>query len=119
MNIIRGGPEYQKTQNYIYNPSTFAWEAATGSTAGGESVEVSNFPSLYTIAEDNKAVVVYEDGNVLYICKAVIGTSVSAASWQIKKVDATSGVAITWCDGDASYNNTATNLATVQGHSYS
>lgn len=69
--------------------------------------------------EDNKRVVLYQDGNFYYICKAPIGTVLSAASWQIKKINTTSGVVTTWCDGNDHYDNTATSLADVQGHSYS
>lgn len=114
-------PEYQKTQTYIYNPSSLAWEAATGSLSDGSSVEITNFPASQTVVvtEDNKAVVLYENGDVLYVCKAAIGSSLSSAVWQIKKVDASSGVVVTWCGGNANYDNSATDLTTVAAYSYS
>lgn len=43
--------------------------------------------------------------NVTYIGKAAIGTATSAASWQIFKLDESSGLSITWADGDANFNN--------------
>lgn len=72
-----------------------------------------------SIAEDGKALIVYESGDILYVCKAGIGTAAAAAAWQIMKINTASGVVITWCDSDQLYDNTATDLATVAGHSYS
>jgi hypothetical protein len=112
------------TIGYHWNPATLAYEVNTGGTSGAE-VNVTNFPATQPVSgtvgvsEDNKAVVVYEDGAILYLCKAAIGTALNAASWQIRKINTASGIVIQFCDGDASYNNTATDLATVQGHSYS
>jgi hypothetical protein len=72
-----------------------------------------------TAIDSNQAVVVYIDGSVNYICKAVVGTAVATAAWQIKKIDATAGVVIKWCDGNANYDNVATSLAVVKALSYS
>ena len=63
------------------------------------------------IYECNLTTVVYEDGDVLYICKATIGTPVSEKTWQIKKVD---GMNTTWADGDDLFDNYATNLEIVK-----
>jgi len=51
------------------------------------------------IAEDSG------DSNVTYIGKAVIGTLTSVSSWRIKKLDATTGLEITWADGNSNYDN--------------
>jgi hypothetical protein len=45
------------------------------------------------------------DVNVQYIGKAAPGTATSAPSWQIKKVDETTGTQITFADGDALFDN--------------
>lgn len=37
------------SKNYIWNTSTLAWEAATGSLTGGGNVTVNNFPSSYPV----------------------------------------------------------------------
>lgn len=71
---------------------------------------------VVAVSEDNKAQVVYEDGDILYVCKAVIGSIKTSPVWQIKKVD---GMDIEWCDGDALYNNVATSLEVVELLSYS
>lgn len=60
------------------------------------------------------AQIIYEDGAVLYICKAAIGAVASDPVWQVQKVDTTSGVIITWADGDDDFDNLATDLNTVK-----
>jgi hypothetical protein len=72
-----------------------------------------------TAIDSNQALVLYESGTMLYVCKAAIGTALNAASWQIKRVDTSSGVVIKWAGGNDSYDNLATDLATVAGQSYS
>lgn len=42
---------------------------------------------------------------VTYLGNSLCGTATSAAAWQIKKIDSTSGVAITFADGDPQFNN--------------
>lgn len=52
--------------------------------------------------------------NVTYVGKATIGTAENVASWQIKKLDETTGIAKTfWADGDANYDNIWANRATI------
>lgn len=45
------------------------------------------------------------DANVSYIGKAPPGTATSAAKWQIKKIDKTTGTIGTLADGDANFDN--------------
>lgn len=42
---------------------------------------------------------------ILYVGKAPVGSATSAAVWQIHKIDETSGVIITWADGNANFDN--------------
>lgn len=42
--------------------------------------------------------------NVTYVGKAAIGSSGASAVWQIKKIDETSGIVITWAGGDSFTN---------------
>lgn len=44
-------------------------------------------------------------GTVTYIGTALPGTLTSAASWQIKKIDSSSGTSITYADGNSSFDN--------------
>lgn len=122
-----------KTIGYHWNPSTLAFEVNTGGTSTGPDVNVSNFPATQTVNgavnvsggvnvnENPKVTLVYEDEDVLYVCKATPGSSPSSAAWQIIKYD-TSGTTLPiqaqYCDGNANYDNTATDLVTVEGHSY-
>jgi hypothetical protein len=68
--------------------------------------------------KEDYAIVVYESGTMLYACKAPIGAALASASWQIKRIDTSSGVVIKWAQGDSNYNNAATDLATVSGYTY-
>jgi hypothetical protein len=69
---------------------------------------------IFGTESDLSALIIYEDGSVLYVCKAVIGSGASDPLWQVQKIDATSGVVIKWADGNANYDNLATNLNTVK-----
>ena len=54
-----------------------------------------------------------QDGSVYYIGTANPGTTQATAAWQALKLDTTSGIIITWADGDTLYNNIATDLASL------
>jgi len=84
-----------------------------------ESVKIFDHEVKVTEIQDGASVVVYESGDVLYICKAKTGALKTTAIWQIKKVDMTSGVITTWADGNDFYDNLATDLATVADLDYS
>lgn len=43
--------------------------------------------------------------NITYIGTAPTATATSDNKWQIKKLDETSGLIITWADGDTKFNN--------------
>lgn len=74
---------------------------------------------LSSESDGNIDIVLYDDDPVFYVCKAPIGSALASAVWQITKLNTASGLVKQWCDGDALYNNTATDLATVKGHTYS
>ena len=52
-------------------------------------------------------------GTVSYIAVAPVGTAQSAAAWQVKKVDTTTGTVVTWADGDGNFDNVATDLTAL------
>lgn len=62
---------------------------------------------------DNLAVKITVSGSVTYVGIAAPGTAQSTAKWQCKKIDETSGTIVTWADGDASFDNTATDLTAL------
>lgn len=51
--------------------------------------------------------------NVVYLAIAAPGSNQSSAVWQARKIDTSSGVVITWADGDASFDNVATDLTAL------
>jgi len=56
------------------------------------------------------AVKITEVGAVTYVGKAAAGSAQAAAVWQCQKIDETTGMVITWADGDILYDNAATDL---------
>ena len=50
---------------------------------------------------------------VTYIGNAATGTATSAATWQVKKIDDSSGTVITWADGNANFDNIFDNRAAL------
>lgn len=65
------------------------------------------------VANAEFAMKVTTSGTVTYLALAKPGTSESSASWQARKIDATSGAVITWADGDTEFNNVATDLTAL------
>ena len=49
-------------------------------------------------------------GAVTYCAKAPAGSLQASAVWQAKKIDETTGVVITWADGNELFDNVATDL---------
>lgn len=72
---------------YKYNRSTGAVEAEAGD-------------NLATQVATNSG-----DANITYLGEAAIGEATSAATWQIMKIDRTSGTVITWADSNENYDN--------------
>jgi len=52
-------------------------------------------------------------GSIDYVGEADTGTATSSALWRAKKVDSTSGIIITWADGNANFDNVATDLTAL------
>lgn len=50
--------------------------------------------------------------NVTYVGKAAMGGLAASAVWQIMKIDETSGLVITWADGNGLFDNIWDNRAT-------
>jgi len=61
----------------------------------------------------NLAIKITESGSVTYIGLAKPGTAQATAKWQARKLDESSGLVITWADGDANFNNVATDLTAL------
>lgn len=59
---------------------------------------------------------IYTDGTDTYMCKARPGTPLTAADWQVRKIDVNGNT--TWADGNAEFDNVATDAATVKALTY-
>ena len=86
-----------------------------------DKVSIDNFPASInaSVSEDNYTVVLYQDGDLIYVCKAVIGSVLTAAVWQIRRLDVSSGVVMKWCDGNDNFDNVATSLSVVAALNFS
>jgi hypothetical protein len=69
------------------------------------------------VSEAMLAILIDEvSSTVTYIGEAVPGTAQGSALWRIKKIDTSSGVVVTWADGNSNFDNAWTGHA---GWSYS
>ena len=86
-----------------------------------ESTTVTGLPAVAVVNPDGTdvsaggefAIKVTVSGDVTYVGKAIVGTAQATAKWQAQKIDETSGTVITWADGDADFNNLATDLTAL------
>jgi len=62
---------------------------------------------------DNFATIIVESGTDTYIADAAPGSLDSEAVWKIKKIDEASGTIVGWADGNASFDNLATDLPSL------
>jgi hypothetical protein len=110
------GKGLSKTANYIWNPSTLAWEVATGGSTPGTHVEVTNLPTDYakeygnldTINKNlipyNVLIDDYTTVDKIYIGRALSSSSESASVWQIKCIDETGDyMKIRFADGVSTF----------------
>lgn len=54
-----------------------------------------------------------ESGSITYVAKAAPGTAQATAKWQCMKIDETTGMVITWADGNSNFDNAATDLTSL------
>lgn len=85
-----------------------------GSSGGLTDTELRATP--VSVSSPAYATKIVEAAPYTYIAKAVAGSAQASAVWQAKRLDETSGLIITYADGNADFDNVATNLA---GLSYS
>jgi len=55
----------------------------------------------------------YSTSNIVYLGQANPGSLTNVAVWQIKKIDLTTGVAITWANGNSLFTNKWTDRLTI------
>jgi len=69
--------------------------------------------ALQRMTADNMALKKTVVGDITYIGFAAPGTAQATAKWQCFKIDKTTGVVITWADGNADFDNVATDLTAL------
>lgn len=94
--MVRSAQSIPKTATHTYNSTTGRWEAWDGGVAVTGTVATSG---------TNYALELIESGVFTYVGVAAIGTITSAASWQIKRLDETTGLEMLWADGNDTFDN--------------
>lgn len=79
------------------------------------TVEIMGFDgqNLQRLPAGNFATKKTVSGTTTYFAKAAPGTLQSTAKWQAFKLDKSSGLVITWADGDNNFDNIATDLTAL------
>lgn len=62
---------------------------------------------------DAVALKVTVSGTNTFLAMAAAGTAQTTAKWQARKIDTSSGVVVTFADGNASFDNVATDLTAL------
>ena len=76
-------PEWDDNKRQAYRP---------------DGVPIGTYPGTTRVDDTTTA-------SVTYIGKAPSGTATSSAKWSIQKIDESSGVVITWADGNDNEDN--------------
>lgn len=96
------------TEQYLLNSS---FDPDTGvlvvMPVGFDGVSAVKQPS------QSVAMKVTQSGDITYMAFAAPGTAQGTAKWQVKKIDASGGIVTTWADGNANFDNIATDLTTL------
>lgn len=98
------------TQNILNNSYDGDFDALAFESLGFDGQALQKLPA------GALATKITVSGAVTYIGVAAPGTAQGTAKWQCRKIDETTGTVITWADGDANFDNTATDLT---AHTYS
>lgn len=83
----------------------------------GEAVVVTQGTSPWIVSSGLYNVFLDEaSSTITYVGEAEPGTSAASALWRIKRLDSTSGLLVTWADGDSDFDKVWNDRAT---YSYS
>jgi hypothetical protein len=69
--------------------------------------------SLQRMPAKNMAIKIQEVGSITYVALAAPGTLQSDDKWQVRKIDESSGVVVTWAGGNADFVHVATDLGAL------
>lgn len=79
----------------------------------GRAGGVSTGHGFKYVGNISVATKITESGTTTYVAKANPNTAQSDASWQAFKIDESSGLVITWADGNDNFDNAATDLTAL------
>lgn len=104
--VVLGGSNANLRDDTFYNDGV---TAGVGSFALRyyDGVSYNRTSAMATRLDDTTT------ANVTYVGKAATGTATSAAAWQMSKIDETTGMVITWADGNGLFDNVWDNRATT------
>lgn len=111
MAIESNKPQNKQSVQYMENASwhsTLEVLTRLGLGYDGQNLQLNN--------AENLATKVTVAGDLTYVGIAAPGSAQASAVWQCKKIDQSSGTVVTFADGDANFDNTATDLT---AHTYS
>lgn len=111
--------DLQNTANRVWDVDTMDWVAMTQPTLSADTVNIdltdtNNILSdIYDTLNGSLVVETTEmakrvdeaSATVMYVGDAPAGSGIASSVWRIKKVDTTSGVVITWADGNTNFDN--------------
>lgn len=104
----QGKPRTAISEQELLN-SSFDWDFET------LVIQAMMYDGLSLVRETstNTAKKITVVGNVTYIAFAPPGSAQSSAVWQCQKIDETTGTVVTWADGNANFDNVATDLTVL------
>lgn len=98
---------YVHTEQEILNSS---FDETTG-VLGVLPLEYDPSGATRRLTTKNAAKKITVSGANTYVASATMGSSQASAVWQVKRINVTGGdTVITWCDGNDSFDNVATDL---------
>ena len=66
-----------------------------------------------SVMAEQYALKIVDVGDVSYLGEASIGSATSGALWRVRKLDQSSGLVITWADGNSDFDNIFDNYASL------
>jgi hypothetical protein len=83
--------------------------------AGSSGMDVDEYKAANATfrTTTKQACKITTSGSITYVAFAPVGSSQASAVWQCQKLDETTGMVVTWADGNANYDNVATDLTAL------
>lgn len=106
-------PNRPKSQNKY--PEQYMQNTSFDEDFGVNAVETLGYDgqSLQRSMADAMSLKVTTVGDITYLGLAAAGTTEATAKWQARKIDTSSGVFISFADGNANFDNVATDLTAL------